>query len=53
MQGCHRRAVQVIKNGKKAGQAPGKPRHICRLLPLLRSRPGGVCSCEIARRPEP
>ena len=36
-----------------AGQAPERPRHIRGPLPLLRSRPGGVCSLAIARRPEP
>ena len=37
----------------KFGQAPEWPRHIRGLLPLLRSRPGGVRSREIARLPEP
>src|SRR5215469_18874644 len=36
-----------------AGQAPELPRHIRLLLPLLRSRPGGVRSRAIARVPEP
>src|SRR5262249_35234002 len=35
------------------GQAPELPRHIRLLLPLLRSRPGGVRSRAIARVPEP
>ena len=35
------------------GQAPEWPRHIRGLLPLLRSRPGGVRSRAIARLPEP
>ena len=36
-----------------SGQAPEWPRHIRDLLPLLRSRPGGVRSRAIARLPEP
>src|SRR6266705_105480 len=38
---------------RRTGQAPERPRHIRGPLPLLRSRPGGVCSLAIARRPEP
>ena len=37
----------------QTGQAPERPRHIRGPLPLLRSRPGGIRSLAIARRPEP
>src|SRR5262245_44141105 len=45
--------VVPSKGSLRTGQAPERPRHIRGLLPLLRSRPGGVRSRAIARRPEP
>jgi hypothetical protein len=44
----------IIKQREQGtGQAPERPRHIRVLPPLLRSRPGGIRSRVIARRPEP
>ena len=51
----HRAALRggLGRSLEKAGQAPELPRHIRLLLPLLRSRSGGVRSRAIARVPEP
>lgn len=54
----HRRGVTVfglpagVSICKIAGQAPELPRHIRLLLPLLRSRPGGVHRTCVVRSPK-